>query len=78
MGGCHFINLPKHSASDNAGVSVFKVYQDLAPRPQETANRFAPDDLAKREHFLVCLAHASSALDSAEVRAGPTGDQEAR
>ena len=27
-------NFSKHSASDDAGVSVFKLYQDLAPWPQ--------------------------------------------
>ena len=63
-------NFSKHSASDDAGVSVFRPYQDPAPWMQETVNRFAPADLAKWRAFLVCLAHASSALDSAEVRAG--------
>ena len=64
-------NFSKHSASDDAGVSVFRPYQDPAPWMQETVNRFAPVDLAKAEHFLVCLTHASKlGSDSAEVRAG--------
>ena len=62
-------NFSKHSASDDAGVSVFRPYQDPAPWMQETVNR--PVDLAKAEHFLVCLTHASKlGSDSAEVRAG--------
>ena len=52
-------NFSKHSASDDAGVSVFRPYQDPAPWMQETVNRFATVDLAKAEHFLVCLTHAS-------------------
>ena len=52
--GSHY-NFSKHSASDDAGVLVFKVYQDPAPWMQETVNRFATVDLAKAEHFLVCL-----------------------
>ena len=45
-----FYKYSKHSASDDAGVSVFRLYQDLAPRPQETVNRFALVDLMLRAH----------------------------
>ena len=37
-------NFSKHSASDDAGVSVFRPYQDPAPWMQETVNRFASVD----------------------------------
>ena len=43
---------PKHSASADAGVLVFKVYQDLAPRPQKTINRVASVSTSR---ILVCL-----------------------
>ena len=71
-------NFSKHSASDDAGVSVFRPYQDPAPWMQETVNR--PVDLAKAEHFLVCLTHASK-LGSAfgrQPRWSPTEGWEAQ
>ena len=41
---------------DDAGVSVFRPYQDPAPWMQETVNRAGRPNA---EHFLVCLTHAS-------------------